>query len=274
MSFSNKVKNEVLSQEMNVEQANALIHGIVSSAGYSGEKMTLKLNNTEISNLIRDLLTQLEINSTSDKENKNWIVLEMADVEKEYEIKEPGFYFAGVFIGGGSMSGPSSTSYHLEIQFYYRNQAEKVRNFLNNYNFNFSLIQRRKNWVLYIKKSEMIADFLRAIRTSLSLMEFEDARIERDFRNNLNRYSNLDIYNQEKLSKASTAHLKNYEYVVKNNLLENFKKDEIIFFETKKKNPYSSLSELVMLLEKKGIKKTRAGLNHWLIKLRKVANED
>ncbi len=71
MSFSNKVKNEVLSQEMNVEQANALIHGIISSAGYSDEKMTLKLNNTEISNLIRDLLTQLEIKSSSDKENKN-----------------------------------------------------------------------------------------------------------------------------------------------------------------------------------------------------------
>ncbi len=120
----------------------------------------------------------------------------------------------------------------------------------------------------------MIADFLRAIRTSISLMEFEDARIERDFRNNLNRYSNLDIYNQEKLSKASTAHLKNYEYVVENNLLNNFKKNEITFFETKKKNPYSSLSELVMILERKGIKKTRAGLNHWLIKLKKVAEEN
>ncbi len=273
MSFSNGIKNEVLSQEMNIEQANALIHGIISSGGYSNEKMTLKLNNAEISNLIRDLLLQLKIKPKNDKENKNWIVLNMADVEKEYEIKEPGFYFAGVFIGGGSMSNPSSTSYHLELQFYYRNQAEKVKNFLNNYNFNFSLIQRRKNWVLYIKKSELIADFLRAIRTPISLMKFEDTRIERDFRNNLNRYSNLDIYNQEKLSKASMIHLNNYEYVIQNNLIDNFRADEITFFETKKKNPYSSLSELVMILEKKGIKKTRAGLNHWLIKLRKVANE-
>ncbi|CAM9100985.1 DNA-binding protein WhiA [Mycoplasma marinum] len=273
MSFSFEIKNEILFQEMNREQANALVHGIVASSGYLDENVILKLNNSDISNLIRDLFIQLKIEHSTDKENKNWIALDSKDVEREYEIKQPGFYFAGVFIGGGSISDPSSTSYHLEMQFYYRNQAEKVKNFLDNYQFNFSLIQRRKNWVLYIKKSELIADFLRAIRTPISLMKFEDARIERDFRNNLNRYSNLDIYNQEKLSKASTMHLKNYEYVIKNNLLDSFREDEIKFFELKKKNPYSSLSELVILLEKKGVKKTRAGLNHWLIKLRKVAED-
>ncbi len=273
MSFSHEIKNEILLQEMNREQANALIHGIICSAGYSNEKMILKLNSSDISNLIRDLLLQLKREHNVDKENKNWIVLELIDVEKEHEIKQPGFYFAGVFIGGGSMSDPASTSYHLELQFYYRNQAEKVSNFLNNYNFNFTLKKKKKIWVLYIKKSELIADFLRAIRTPLALLKFEDARIARDFRNNLNRYSNLDIYNQEKLSKASTMHLKNYEYVIEHNLLDSFRKDEITFFETKKANPYSSLTELVELLESKGIKKTRAGLNHWLIKLRKIANQ-
>ncbi len=275
MTFSNFVKQELFSQEMNTEQALAFIHGIISSSGFvEDNKIILKINNSGTSQSVRDLFEQLNIEHDKLKENKNWILIDNTKIDKDFEIKQPGYFFAGVFIGGGSMSDPQTTSYHLELQFYYRNQAEKIKRFLNKYNFNFQLIQRRKNWVIYIKKGEIISDFLRAIQAPRSLMEFEDARIERDFRNNLNRYSNLDIYNQEKLSIASSKHLEYYEYVIKNNLQDKFKENELIFFEIKKKNPFSSLSEIVEILKKRKIIKTRSGLNHWLIKLKKIASEN
>ncbi len=273
MSFSIEVKQEILSQEFNKEQAFALINGIIDSSGEDiGNTYAIKLNNNEISSEVRDILQELKIKNTLDKQNKNWIIINKENFSLEEKIKQPGYYFAGVFLAGGSISDPNTSSYHLEVQFYYQKNATKVMKYLDKYKFNFQLIQRRKKWVIYLKKSDLISDFLKAVQATNSLIKFEDVRIQRDYLNHLNRYSNLDLHNQEKLSKASAYHLENYEYILENKLQHMFNKNELIFFETKKQNPFSSLAELVIILREKGIKKTRAGLNHWLIKLRKIAD--
>ncbi|MCP4336336.1 MAG: DNA-binding protein WhiA [Mycoplasma sp.] len=274
MSFSIDVKKEILNQEFNKEQANAFISGlIISSAEIFKESIIIKLNNNFISKEVRELLFQLNIKNLTNKKNKNWIEINNNDFEISPTIKQPGYYFAGIFVGGGSVSDPNTTSYHLEIQFYYKEQAKKVVDYLYKYNFSFTIIKRRMNWVIYLKKADMISDFLKAIQATNSLIIFEDIRIQRDYSNHLNRYSNLDSHNQEKLSIASSYHLENYKYIINNNLKDKFNKNELIFFELKKQNPFSSLAELVILLEEKGIKKTRSGLNHWLIKLRKIVEE-
>ena len=270
MSFAQEIKNEVLHQEFNQEQALAFFAGIISAAGQrKGSKIFIKLNRSDISSIVRDLLKQINIKNITSQENKNWIIVK--DDFKINQIKQPGYYFAGVFVGGGSISDPTSPSYHLEIQLYSSTEANKIKNFLNKYNFEFTLIQRRKLWVLYLKKSDQISDFLKAIQAFNSLLLFEDARIERDFKNQLNRYSNLDTYNQKKLANSSDLFLKQYTKIKDLKLIYKFRKEEIDFFELKIKNPYSSLSELVTLYKKKtGIIKTRSGLSHYLIKLRKV----
>ena len=273
MSFALEIKQEVLSQEFAIEQAQAFISGLVSSSSErQGSKTFVKLNNQKISETIKDMMNQLGLKYSSSKENRNWIVLN--NYQPIIEIKQPSYYFAGAFVGGGSISDTSSNSYHLEIQLYSHMEAEKIRNFLNKYSFEFTLIQRRKLWVLYLKKSEQISDFLRAIQAFNSLMEFENARISRDFHNQLNRYSNLDTYNQQKLAKASSRFIKQYDYIKENNLLSKFRQPELDFFELKLENQFSSLEELTTLyFEKTGIKKTRAGLSHWLIKLRRIVEK-
>lgn len=273
MSFSHQIKKEILSHEFSVEQADAFISGLVASSGVrDGSKQVVKLNNEDVSETIRHMINQMKIKHTISNQNKNWIVFE--EYEPTRDVKMPGYFFAGIFVGGGSISDPQSTSYHLEMQFYSMVLAQKVQQFLNEYDFKFSLIQRRLNWVLYLKKAEMITDFLRVIQAFNCLLEFEDARINRDFKNQLNRYSNLDTYNQSKLAKASAKFNKQFQYIKDNNLQAKFRDQEMIFFEMKKNNPYSSLEELTELYEKKtGIKKTRAGLSHYLIKLRNIVEE-
>lgn len=273
-SFAAEIKKELLTQELATEQAHAFVQGLVSSSGQrDGIKTIIKLNNDEISTSIRDMLEQLKVKYTFSQENRNWIVLTDFDLYEKIEM--PGNYFAGIFVGGGSISDPSSTSYHLELQFYSHQLATKVQIFLNKYKFNFSLIQRRKNWVLYIKKSEQIADFLRAIQAYKSLLSFEDERINRDFQNQLNRYSNLDIYNQNKLAKASQKFQDQFQYIIDHNLTSHFRDIELVFYELKRKNPYSSLEDLTKLFfEKTSVNKTRAGLSHYLIKLRKIVSDD
>lgn len=272
MSFAQEIKQEVLSQELAIEQARAFISGLISSsAERSDSKIFVKLNNPQISTIIKDLMLQLNINFNSAKENKNWIVLK--NYKTAIKINQPSYFFAGAFVGNGSISDTASNSYHLEIQFYSHAEAEKLQKFLNKYSFKFTLIQRRKLFVLYLKKSEQISDFLRAIQAFKALMQFEDARISRDMYNQLNRYSNLDAYNQQKLAKASAVFVKQYQKIKDNRLTHLFRGPEIAFYEMKMRNKYSSLDELTKMYEKKtGIKKTRAGLNHWIIKLRNIAN--
>ena len=117
--------------------------------------------------------------------------------------------------------------------------------------------------VIYLKKSDQISDFLKAIQTFKSLLKFENARIKRDLHSQLNRYSNLDSYNQKKLAISSNKFKKQYEYIKKNNLFINFNKNEILFFQLKLKNPYSSLEELRKIFENKtGLVKSKSCFNH------------
>lgn len=273
MSFALEIKEEVLSQEFAIEQANAFISGLIAtSAERHGSKLYIKMNNANISSSISQMMQQLNLKVSSINKNKNWIVL--SDYKPFVDIKLPSYYFAGAFVGGGSISDTESNSYHLELQLYSHAEADKLQNYLNKYSFKFNSIQRRKLFVLYLKKSEQISDFLRSIQAFNSLMKFEDSRITRDFHNQLNRYSNLDTYNQQKLAKSTSSFLRLYKVVLKNNLSSHFREKELIFFNLKYENQYSSLEELSKIyFEKTNVKKTRAGLNHWIIKLRKVVTD-
>ncbi|MCK5867059.1 MAG: DNA-binding protein WhiA [Mycoplasmataceae bacterium] len=273
MSFALEIKKEVLSHEFSEKEALDFVSGLISSSSelVFGKKV-IKVNNSDISSALKDLLKQLSIKYNERKENKNWIQI---DFISEKNIKYYSSYFSGAFVGGGSISDSESPSYHLEIQFFSHEQAIRNMKFLNKYEFKFSFIQRRKMFVIYLKKSEQIFEFLRAITAHNSMLKFEDARINRDFYNQLNRLSNLDLYNQKKLATASNDFQRDFAYIIEHNLLKLFKEKEILFFKMKKKNDLSSLQELVILFNKKtGMKKTRAGLHHWIIKLRKIISEN
>ena len=274
MSFALTVKKEVLSQEFSHEEALAFIDGIVASSSTSNmNETTIKINNAEISDSIKDMMDQLSIPWDDTYENKNWIIIE--EWKKQTKIKQPGFYFAGVFLGGGSISAPESTSYHLEIQMYSHMNAKSIQTFLNKYDFDFVLIQRRQLWVLYLKKADQISDFLKAIRAIRSLLEFEDAKIIRGFKNEIVKYSNLEVHNQKKLAKSWAEFNEQFEFVKKNGLIDSFREQEIIFFEIKQNNPYKSLNEIVEIYNKKtNGNKTKPGLSHYLIKLRKIINSE
>ena len=271
MSFTLKIKKEILNQEYSKSQAHDFISGLVASSAIKTKTQSylIKIRNYEVASTIKDMFWQLNLNYNQSKINKNYIILN--DFVPNRNVKHPHNFFSGIFVGGGSVSNPLSTSYHLELQFFDSLLASKVCRFLNAYDFNFNEIKRRNNWVLYIKKSEMITDFIRVMQAFRSLIDFENVRINRDFRNQLNRYSNLDAYNQKKLARASNNFKMMYEFLKAQNIIYYFNEKETTFFELKFNNLYSSLAELTIKYEQKtGIQKTRAGLNHYLYKLKKI----
>ena len=269
MSFALEIKNEILLKEFSNEKTKSFLDGVASSSKHSNDdKIILKFSNNEILDLIKQMFENINVEYSTSSKNPNWIEIDGYKFNKE--ITDPSAFFGGVFVGGGSVSDVNSTSYHLEMGFESSLEAKKTLNFLNNYpSFDFTLTQRRLKWIVYIKKSEQISDFFKAIEAQTSLMRFENVRIERDFNNQLNRYSNLDVYNQSKLAKSSAEFIAQYELIVENGLESEFRDIEIRFFEIKKENPYLSLTELTEIFEEEtGVHKTRAGLNHWIRKLR------
>ena len=119
-------------------------------------------------------------------------------------------YLTGGFLASGSVNSPEKSNYHLEIALNDENYAKWFARLFVKYHggqFSAKIVKRRNQYVVYLKRSDQIADFLILVGATDSALKFEDVRIERDFSNNLNRLSNLDTANYTKTSNAAQDQL-------------------------------------------------------------------
>lgn len=107
-------------------------------------------------------------------------------------------YLAGAFLSCGSVNNPETSNYHLEMSFNEEEFAQFISKIMNDFELNAKMIKRRNKYVVYLKSSEKIGDFLRAIGASQSVMNFESTRIDRNMSNTVNRWNNCDIANEIK----------------------------------------------------------------------------
>ncbi|MDL2212203.1 DNA-binding protein WhiA [Erysipelotrichaceae bacterium OttesenSCG-928-M19] len=188
-------------------------------------------------------------------------------------------YIAGSFVAAGSVNSPQNSNYHLEIQSddqAYLNNLNSLINYVNKgkypLNINFKLIKRRKNYVLYLKSSVEIVDFLNYLGAINATFKFEDVRLQRDFVNSINRMNNMDVANEQK---AQQAAFKQIEYIKKidkylgiDKLEDKLKEIAILRLE----NPEASLTELCEVYNKNNINKiSKSGMNHRLRKIKERA---
>ena len=133
-------------------------------------------------------------------------------------------YLAGVFLSTGSVNSPETSNYHLEMSFNNENYARWLLHLFPKYshtNIDPRLIKRREKYVVYIKKSDQIADFLLLIGAVTACMYFENVRIDRDFVNNANRLTNLDTANMSKTVKSGKRQQEEIKYLINKYGLEN-----------------------------------------------------
>ena len=95
-------------------------------------------------------------------------------IEDEEEVRA---YLRGLFMCVGSINDPKTSRYHLELLVDNLKYAKFISQILNKYNLNSKVIKREKNYMIYIKEAEKIADFLRIIKSFNAVMYFEDIRI-------------------------------------------------------------------------------------------------
>ncbi len=177
----------------------------------------------------------------------------------------------GTFLSSGCIINPN-TDYHLEILFKNKALAEYYLNLLSVLDLSPKLLKRNIGkshiYVIYIKEAEQISTFLSIIGAVSSLLKFEEIRVEKDVKNNINRSINCETANLSKTIRAS---------VIQINAIEKIKK----------KGKYDSLDdklkEVASLREQyndesleylaKIIKISKSGLNHRLDKIIKISEE-
>ena len=83
-------------------------------------------------------------------------------------------YLRGCFLISGSVNDPKTSRYHLEIITATEEQANFINELINSYNLNSKVLRRKKGYMVYIKESEKISDFLKLIKAFNGVMYYED----------------------------------------------------------------------------------------------------
>lgn len=178
-------------------------------------------------------------------------------------------FLRGAFMGGGSVSDPSK-GYHLEFVVRSERLACELCDALNGYDLNAKVVLRKGSNVVYLKESEKITDFLTLIGAHGALLDLENVRIYKDFRNHLNRQVNCETANIFKTVSAATRQIENIQYLIAH---EGFKTLSPALRETAEvriNHPDATLSELGELLSEPIGK---SGVNHRLRRLETIALE-
>lgn len=178
----------------------------------------------------------------------------------------------GVFISSGCIVNPE-TDYHFEISFKSKACSEYILNLLSLLEFSPRIIKRKStNYVIYIKEAEQISLILSILGAANSLLKFENIRVEKNVKNNINRNINCETANLSKTILASVKQLEAIEKLEKSgkflSLRPELKETAII----RKKYPNESLDFLTNKM-KEYTKISKSGLKHRLDKLIELANE-
>ena len=178
-------------------------------------------------------------------------------------------YLRGVFLGGGSISDPEKT-YHIEIVTDNKPFATDIMNLINTYGLNAKIVKRKNSYVVYMKESENIVDFLNIIGAHNALLNIENIRIFKEMRNNVNRLVNCETANLSKTVNAAMRQINNIQYIKDNMGLKKLPKSLRDMAELRLLHRDYSLSELGEVMNPPIGK---SGVNHRLRRLDQIAED-
>ena len=178
-------------------------------------------------------------------------------------------YIREAFIKSGSINNPSK-KYHLQIMFKENKKAEEMRLLLENFNINAKIIKKDKEYMLYIKDGEEISNFLALIGANNSVLRFEEVRVIKETRNEINRIVNCETANLNKTINASVKQIEDINFIKKMKKFSSMPDSLKEIAQVRLENPDMPLAELGKQLENPI---SKSGVNHRLKKLSQIAEE-
>ena len=175
----------------------------------------------------------------------------------------------GCFLGAGSCTNPEK-SYHLEIIFGDKKNSDYILNLSKDFGIEFKEILLKNKYMLYLKDSEQVSNFLACIGAKKAVLKLEDIRVFKEMKNNVNRIVNCETANLNKIVDASIIQIEDIKFLQKMNKFEELKPELREVANLRLQHPESSLKELGEMLSKPIGK---SGINHRLKKIQNIANE-
>lgn len=280
MSFSGEVKEEIskLNNLANKEVVKFELLGYLSSRNVVIEKNKIKFSTESEYNINRFSKLLNNLNYTNHKiemigkkfcisVNKPEIseivysntVLFKNIIEEinNQELLEKAFV-RGSFLGGGSINNPEKT-YHLEIICSSKENVNIVLEILNKYAIQFRSIEKKNGYSIYTKDGDEISKFLALIGASSSVLKFEEIRVYRDIRNNVNRKVNCETANLNKTVNAAWKQIEDIKYLKQIGQFDKMPEQLQEIANLRLANPEASLVEIGKMLSRPIGK---SGVNH------------
>jgi len=187
-------------------------------------------------------------------------------------------YIRGAFIGCGTSSivlneagenKKNNAGYHIEFVFHSEELASDFANMLAEFDILSKKVERKHNFIVYLKEGEYISDLLALIGASRAMIKLNQEIVFRSLRNKVNRQNNCETGNIGKVVNASVKQLKAIKTVQETIGLEGLPMPLQQVVMLRLANPEESLDELAKLSIEPI---TKSGLNHRFRKLIEIAN--
>lgn len=278
MSFSSEVKEELskinIYNKENLVEAELIGYMLSVNTKKSGDCVEFITENEFNIERIYKLLFNLKIDYEPDSKRKVLVAKikesDIKNLKKEETItdeEELKALVRGAFLGSGSLNDPNK-KYHLEILFDKEEKARFVQNIIRSFGINIKFL--KSNNTIYLKEGEEISKFLALIGAVKSVLSFEEIRVLRDTKNNVNRLVNCETANLNKIADASAKQLDDIKLIKKMKKFDSLPDYLVEIAEVREENPEVSLKELGEMLE---TPIGKSGVNHRLKKIHEIAEE-
>lgn len=286
MSFSSELK-ENLSKISNLSNKEIVKYELIgylisNNTVYKNGKTTYKTENEYNINRFSKLLSNVNItNYKIDIKGNNYIITapKIENIEEIIYLEEDIEYkgktekeellkaiIRGAFLGAGSINNPES-KYHLEIILSTKENAENIINILKIFTIGAKKLERKNGYSIYIKDGEEISKLLALIGANSSVLKFEQIRVLRDMKNNINRKVNCETANLNKTVNAAVRQIEAIKKLQKTGEFDKLSESLKEIAKIRIENPDASLVELGQML-KDPIGKS--GVNHRLNKILEI----
>lgn len=178
-------------------------------------------------------------------------------------------WLRGAFLGGGSINRPE-VEYHLELVTQNEGFAGTLSAALRSFGLNAGVTSRKQDYVVYMKEGDAVTAFLGLVGAHEALLEFENVRIVKGMRNQVNRLVNCETANLAKTVNAAVRQIESIRWLIRRRGLENLPLPLRQAAELRLAHPEATLQELVEVFDGKI---SRSGMSHRLRALEQLAEE-
>lgn len=294
-SFSQKVKEEIISRINSAQKADACLFGMLICANTVTEKeISLLTESKEVYEFFEKNVSRiagadsvfLRVTdrgqdasmydmSIPDNECRKKLFghfkIDITDKSRAWAFPKPSLYpqmIAGMFLSCGSISDPNK-GYHLEMVMPDLELCNRLGFLLvDSFGLLAKNVERKNHQILYFKESENIIDMITLMGATTASFELMNVKIYKDMRNKVNREVNCVNANIEKTVRAAAKQIADIELIEQtdgiSSLPENLRETAMLRYE----NPDLNLNELGQA-HKPPI--SRSGVNHRLQRISEAA---